>query len=153
MLGLTAIVTLAFAACGDNLFGPDPTEVTFAASLGIDLANMTLTGTGLYIRDDAVGDGAVAAAGDIATVTFSGWLVDGTLFDSGPFQFMIGPTGAIAGFVEATRAHRTLRTRFWSRCSSRSGRVVKKRGGNAWTRPPRRFGQATGRTRRTDSVD
>ena len=106
VLGLTAIVTLAFAACGDNLFGPDPTEVTFAASLGIDLTNMTLTSTGLYIRDDIVGDGAVAAAGDIAAVTFSGWLVDGTLFDSGVFQFVIGPTGAIGGFVEGVTGMR-----------------------------------------------
>ncbi len=106
VLGLTAIATLALAACGDNLFGPDPTEVTFAASLEIDLANMTLTDSGLYIRDDIVGDGTVAAVGDIATVSFSGWLVDGTLFDSGLFQFVIGPTGAIAGFVEGVTGMR-----------------------------------------------
>ena len=101
-LGVTAIVTLALAACGDNAFGPDPTEVTFAASLGIDLANMTLKPSGLYIRDDIVGDGAVAAAGDFVLVTYNGWLVDGTLFASGPFQFIIDsdPPGAIAGFEE-----------------------------------------------------
>lgn len=100
VLGLTAIVTLALAACGDNSFGPDPAEVTFAASLGIDLANMTQTTSGLYYRDDVVGDGAVAAADDLVLVTYSGYLVDGTLFDSGPLQFVIGIGQVIAGFDE-----------------------------------------------------
>ena len=106
VMGVTAIVTLALTACGDNPFGPDPTEVTFAASLGIDLTNMTLTASGLYIRDDIVGDGAFAAAGDFATVTYTGWLVDGTQFDSDVFRFLIGPAGAIAGFVEGVTGMR-----------------------------------------------
>ena len=106
VLGLTAIVTLALAACGDNPFGPDPTEVTFAASLGIVLENMTQTASGLYLLDTTVGQGAVAVAGDWATVTYTGWLVDGTQFDSGVFRFLIGPAGAIAGFVEGVTGMR-----------------------------------------------
>ena len=101
VLGVTAIMTLALAACGDNAFGPDPAEVTFAASLGIDLANMTQTTSGLYYRDDVVGDGPVAVAGDVVAVTYTGWLVDGTQFDSGflpPFELKAG--NAIAGFIE-----------------------------------------------------
>jgi FKBP-type peptidyl-prolyl cis-trans isomerase len=106
VLGLAAIVTLALAACGDNAFGPDPTEVTFAASLGIDLANMTMNQSGLYYRDDVIGEGATAAANDIATVTYSGYLVDGTQFDGGIFQFVITSGGAIAGFVEGVTGMR-----------------------------------------------
>ncbi len=106
VLGLTAVVTLALAACGDNAFGPDPAEVTFATSLGIDLANMTMNQSGLYYRDDVIGEGATAAANDIATVTYSGYLVDGTLFDGGIFQFVITSGGAIAGFVEGVTGMR-----------------------------------------------
>ena len=106
VLGMTAIMTLALAACGDNAFGPDPAEVTFAASLGIDLANMTQTTSGLYYRDDVVGDGATAAADDIATVTYSGYLANGTQFDGGIFQFVLTSGGAIAGFVEGVTGMR-----------------------------------------------
>ena len=41
----------------------DPTELEFAASLGIDLAQMTKTASGLYYQDLMVGDGAEATAG------------------------------------------------------------------------------------------
>ena len=113
VLGLTAIVTLALVACGDNAFGPDPAEVTFAASLGIDLANMTQTTSGLYYQDDVVGDGTVAVEDAVVLVTYSGWLVDGTLFDSGQAQFVIGVGQVIAGFEEgatgmAVRGERTI---------------------------------------------
>ena len=99
-LGVTAAVALALVACGDSPVGPNPRDVEFAASLGIDLDNMTETASGLFVRDDIVGTGDIAAAGDSATVNFTGWLADGTQFDTGQFVFLIGPTGAIAGFVE-----------------------------------------------------
>ena len=100
VLGVTAIVTLPLAACGDNLFGPEPEDVVFAESLGIDLTLMMETASGLFFRDDVVGDGPVAATGDIATVTLTGWLVDGTEFDSGLFTFQIGAAGTLVGFSE-----------------------------------------------------
>ena len=99
-LSVVAAVTLALVACGDTVFGPDPADVEFAASLGIDLGSMMETESGLFFRDDKVGTGPVAGPGDRATVTFSGWLADGTLFDSGQFDFDIDALGAIAGFVE-----------------------------------------------------
>ena len=47
-LSVAAAVTLALVACGDTLFGPDPRDVEFAASLGIDLGNMNETTSGLF---------------------------------------------------------------------------------------------------------
>jgi peptidylprolyl isomerase len=99
--GLTAILTLALVACGSNAFGPDPRDVEFASELGIDLDAMTETETGLFYRDDVLGTGAAAAAGDVVTVTYIGWLPDGEAFDSASgFLFQIGIPGLIAGFVE-----------------------------------------------------
>ncbi len=100
-LYVAVIGTLALAACGGNPFGPEPGDVVFADTLGIVLDDFTETASGLFYRDDVMGTGAVAAAGDRATVTFTGWLVDGTQFDSGSFTFSIGPSsGLIPGFNE-----------------------------------------------------
>ena len=101
-LGVAAAVTVALVACGDNdVFGPTPRDAEFAASLGIDLDAMTETASGLFYVDEVVGTGAVAGAGDIATVTYTGWLPDGTEFDSQTgFTFQIGEPGIIDGFSE-----------------------------------------------------
>ena len=100
-LGVAVALTVALAACGDNAFGPEPTEVEFAASLGIDLSAMTQTASGLYIRDDVLGTGGIPAEiGDQATVTYTGWLVDGEQFDSGDYMVLLGVTPVIAGFAE-----------------------------------------------------
>jgi len=63
--------------------GPvDPTDLEFAASLGIDLGQMTKTASGLYFQDLFVGDGAEAGPGSTVTVHYEGWLPNGTKFDS-----------------------------------------------------------------------
>lgn len=100
-LGLAIFV--APVACGDDATGPlDPTELEFAASLGVDLTQMIKTASGLYYQDLVVGDGAVAQAGDQVTVHYTGWLHDGTEFDSSvggdPATFPLG--GVIAGWQE-----------------------------------------------------
>ncbi len=61
---------------------------------------MTRTSSGLYYQELAVGTGATAAAGDSARVTYSGWLSNGTLFDSGSFPFRLGAGDVIPGFDE-----------------------------------------------------
>ncbi len=99
-LSVVAAVTLALVACGDTVFGPDPADVEFAASLGIDLASMMETTTGLFYRDDIEGAGEPAALGDDVTLTYTGWLVDGEEFDSGGFIATLGATSLIAGFTE-----------------------------------------------------
>ncbi len=108
-LSVVAAVTLALVACGDTVatvdmevpvFGPDPADVEFAASLGIDLGSMMETTTGLFYRDDIEGAGEPAALGDDVTLTYTGWLVDGEEFDSGGFIATLGATSLIAGFTE-----------------------------------------------------
>lgn len=105
------ILILALVACGDNAFGPDPDEVEFAASLGIDLAAMTQTASGLYIRDDVVGTGEPAALLDTVTLTYTGWLVNGEVFDSGTLSITLGNPNFITGFTEGVTGMRVGGTR------------------------------------------
>jgi FKBP-type peptidyl-prolyl cis-trans isomerase len=99
VLGLLVVV----GSCGGDSTGViDPTDLEFDASLGVDLTQMTRTASGLYYQDLVVGDGAVAQAGDQVTVHYTGWLHDGTEFDSSvggdPATFPLG--GVIAGWQE-----------------------------------------------------
>ena len=110
-LGLAVEATLALAACGDDGFGPEPTDVEFAASLGIDLDTMTETASGLFFKDDSVGTGEPAALLDTVTLTYTGWLVNGEEFDSGGFPATLGETGLIAGFTEGVVGMRVGGTR------------------------------------------
>ena len=90
------LAVLAASACGDDITFPPE----FDASLGIDLASMTKTSSGLYYKDLVVGTGAVAEAGKSATVGYSGWLPDGTNFDAGSFTFTVGVGQVVPGFDE-----------------------------------------------------
>ena len=99
-----AAAALGLGACSDDPTGPVMQiieEVTFDASLGIDLAQYTELASGVWIRDLTVGapGAAVFGAGGGATVNYSGWLADGTQFDMGSFSFP-SPQGGrpIAGF-------------------------------------------------------
>ncbi|MEX2527465.1 MAG: FKBP-type peptidyl-prolyl cis-trans isomerase [Gemmatimonadota bacterium] len=76
---LLLIVVTALSGClsdsGTDVL--DPTEIDFAASLGVDLAQMTRSSSGLYIQDEVVGDGEEARAGDEVSVHYQGWLSNG----------------------------------------------------------------------------
>ena len=79
--------------------------MTFAPSLGVDLKSMTTTPSGLAYKDEKVGNGPVAQAGQMASVHYTGWLPDGTKFDSSrdrnePFQFPLGAGRVIKGWDE-----------------------------------------------------
>ncbi|MFP5418879.1 MAG: FKBP-type peptidyl-prolyl cis-trans isomerase [Gammaproteobacteria bacterium] len=57
----------------------------------------------LIIEDLTVGDGAAAAAGQAVSVHYTGWLTDGTKFDSSvdrndPFEFKLGMGQVIPGW-------------------------------------------------------
>jgi hypothetical protein len=62
---------------------------------------------GLQVGDIKVGTGPAVKQGQTLAVAYSGWLQDGTLFDSSrmpgrqPFPLTLGAHGAIAGFEEA----------------------------------------------------
>ncbi len=66
---------------------------------------MTKTPSGLAYHDVKVGTGATAVAGKTVSVHYTGWLPDGTKFDSSrdrnqPFQFALGAGQVIKGWDE-----------------------------------------------------
>lgn len=104
LVAFFGVAVLAFsAACGD-----DPVQVVFevieetefAASLGVDLASMTRLPTGVYVKDIVVGTGDEAAFGTTPTLTYTGWLADGSEFDSGTFSFLMGNNRVVAGLED-----------------------------------------------------
>src|ERR1044071_9533601 len=61
------------------------------------------TPTGLKYTDLKVGEGEAARSGDVVDVHYTGWLTDGTKFDSSvdrkqPFTFKLGAGQVIAGW-------------------------------------------------------
>jgi FKBP-type peptidyl-prolyl cis-trans isomerase FkpA len=68
----------------------------------------TTTPSGLIIEDVIVGDGAAAAAGQKVKVHYTGWLTNGTKFDSSkdrndPFVFPLGAGNVIKGWDEGVQ--------------------------------------------------
>ena len=66
------------------------------------------TPTGLVIEDITVGEGAAASAGQHVTVHYTGWLTNGTKFDSSkdrgePFDFPLGRHHVISGWDEGVQ--------------------------------------------------
>ena len=64
-----------------------------------------ITDSGLKYEDLAEGEGAEATAGQQVTVHYTGWLTDGTKFDSSldrnqPFSFALGKGQVIRGWDE-----------------------------------------------------
>lgn len=98
---------------------PDTTSTTstsFAPALGVDLNRMTKTASGLYYEDEIVGAGATAQAGKPVTVHYTGWLANGTKFDSSvdrnnPFGFTPGLGMVIAGWDEGVAGMKVGGTR------------------------------------------
>ena len=66
----------------------------------------TVTSSGLKFIDTVVGTGATPATGQTVVVDYTGWLSDGTKFDSSldegrtPFEFVLGAGKVIAGWEE-----------------------------------------------------
>jgi len=94
----TFLAVLLLAACGDSTQVIE--ETNFASSLDVDLARMTRTSSGLYIEQLTEGTGPGAVAGQRVSVSYSGWLSNGTPFDNGQFSFTLGVGQVVAGFDE-----------------------------------------------------
>jgi FKBP-type peptidyl-prolyl cis-trans isomerase len=118
---LWAVVAfLLLAGCSDS--GVEPVlrfeEVRWDASLGINPAQFTELSTGVWIRDDEVGGGATAANGDRLRTHYTGWLANGTLFDTSlegasptPITFVLGARQMIRGYELASAGMRVGGTR------------------------------------------
>ena len=66
---------------------------------------MVTTGSGLKYEDQKEGTGAAAKSGDSVEVHYTGWLKNGTKFDSSkdrnePFRFKLGAGKVIKGWDE-----------------------------------------------------
>lgn len=76
-----------------------------AAPTEVVADDYTTTDSGLQYVDFEVGDGATPSPGQLVTVNYTGWLEDGTKFDSSldrgePFSFVIGTGQVIPGWDE-----------------------------------------------------
>ena len=121
---LTSIAVVVLAACGGQETAPEEAEpdtqaetgsttapasasiaTEYAPDLNVSLDEMERTASGLYLRDLRAGEGEPAAEGDTVVVHYTGWLPDGTQFDSSrdrgePFSFVLGEGRVIRGWEE-----------------------------------------------------
>jgi peptidylprolyl isomerase len=79
-------------------------------------ANAVTTASGLVYEDLQVGDGATVKSGDTVSVNYTGWLEDGTKFDSSidrgqPSEFTIGVGQVIPGWDEGLQGMKVNGTR------------------------------------------
>ena len=93
---LAALVTIG-VACNQSDSSLSSSEV--------DMDQYTTTPSGLQYKDLTVGSGEEARQGATAVVHYTGWLLDGTKFDSSldrgtPFEFAIGKGQVIKGWDE-----------------------------------------------------
>ncbi|MCB1960347.1 MAG: FKBP-type peptidyl-prolyl cis-trans isomerase [Rhodocyclaceae bacterium] len=80
------------------------------------MSESTTTASGLVIEEVVVGEGALAEAGKRVTVHYTGWLTDGSKFDSSkdrndPFVFPLGARHVIAGWDEGVQGMKVGGTR------------------------------------------
>jgi peptidylprolyl isomerase len=73
--------------------------------MNLNTANLVSTPSGLQYEEQKVGEGASPTKGKQVTVHYTGWLTDGTKFDSSvdrgsPFQFALGVGQVIKGWDE-----------------------------------------------------
>jgi FKBP-type peptidyl-prolyl cis-trans isomerase FkpA len=78
--------------------------------------SQTTTASGLVIEELIIGEGAEACAGQMVSVHYTGWLTDGTKFDSSkdrnePFEFALGARHVIAGWDEGVQGMKIGGTR------------------------------------------
>ena len=132
--GLAVVISLALAGChhggaamssgsesgtsSTSSSTPSTSSSTSSSSSTSTGASATTSGaqevtmpSGLKYEDLKVGDGAVAENGMTASVHYTGWLTDGTKFDSSvdrgqPFSFRLGAGQVIRGWDEGVRGMR-----------------------------------------------
>lgn len=110
---LLLLAVPGLAACDLNVLRRTPilSDNDFAKELHVDAAAMVETGSGLKYQDVTIGEGAEATRGVEAVVHYTGWLTNGTKFDSSvdrgePFSFPLGKGRVIAGWDEGVAGMR-----------------------------------------------
>jgi len=99
-----AIILVILTLLVINLLPERAAPVTLDPQAESDAETIT-TASGLQYQDDVFGTGAEAFPGASVTVHYTGWLTDGTQFDSSidrgaPFDFVLGVGGVILGWDE-----------------------------------------------------
>ena len=108
LTSILAAVMIAALACGsDSTTAPVTVETTtFAPVLNVNLGGMIKTASGLFYKDSVVGTGSTSGRGSAVTVNYTGWLPDGTKFDSSldpgkaPISLTVGTGAVIPGWDE-----------------------------------------------------
>ena len=78
-----ALSLLLAAGCASSAQSTrEPAQITLAPQLAIRLEDMTRLPSGLYLRDEIEGTGAIAERNATVTVDYTGWLADGRPFDT-----------------------------------------------------------------------
>lgn len=94
------LLTMVLGGCAAR--GLPLERTPFAPALGVNLAASTRLPAGLYYRDIVVGTGAQVTNGKLLQVLYTGWLSDGTQFDSNvggtPIQFRVNAGQVVAGW-------------------------------------------------------
>ncbi len=119
-----ACALFATVSCGGDSSGPgtsdlgggtNPATETYAASLGVNISAMTKKSDALYYQDLVTGSGGLATSGHADSVTYTGWLSNGTQFDSNvgkaPFGFIVGVGQVIPGWDQGIVGMRVGGTR------------------------------------------
>lgn len=125
--GIAMIATLCLIAAGCQQAGRDaappaedaaasrpagePAETQAAAGSDAPAGQEVTLPNGLVYQELVMGEGAVAEKGMAATVHYTGWLTDGTKFDSSldrnqPFGFTLGQGQVIKGWDEGVQGMR-----------------------------------------------
>ena len=97
--GIAVAVSLAVIAFFFILI--NPSAMNLASS---NIASQEPSNANLVVQDETIGTGAVAQAGDVITVDYTGKLQNGTVFDTSigktPIQFTLGVGQVIPGWDE-----------------------------------------------------
>ena len=106
IIALSTLLVFAALACSG-----DDTDEDQTSSKAETTPEIIATDSGLQYQDLVAGDGAEIQAGDTANMHYTGWLVDGTKFDSSldrgePFEFTLGVGSVIKGWDEGVAGMR-----------------------------------------------
>jgi FKBP-type peptidyl-prolyl cis-trans isomerase FkpA len=108
----TAQVSTSTAAAATQAAIPTPQGMQFPGVI----TDTVKTASGLQYKDLVIGNGQVAATGNTVSVQYTGWLTDGTKFDSSldqgqALEFPLGRGGVIKGWDEGVAGMKVGGTR------------------------------------------